>query len=323
MPRKTLIFGNGLGMALAPQAYSLDRALRVIWEDNAFLSGEQKGLIQACLPEGTEFDRPSDENDLDVLQRVLSACDFLDEFDDVEGAHWLSEHGRSFPPAIRRFIHQVAACFHATGFELPEDFTIPLCDFLHNTKSHVATLNYDPLLYDCFLERNVLAGYRGDLIDGITNYGFQKENLYRHHPDNLGWYLHLHGSPLFYDAPNGRVKKLPRGRLNEAVVESTHLVLTHVRHKASIISTSPLLSEYWKFLARALTESEEVLLVGYSGYDSHLNSFISRRNNGFELRVVEWIGAQPDNDRDAFWSERLRAQVAVERHNSILDFSAW
>lgn len=323
MPRKTLIFGNGIGMALDPQAFALDGALAEVWEDNDVISDEQRGLIRACLPDDTEFDRPSSEDDLDLLQRVLSACDFLSELNGVAGAHWLSEQGRSFPPAIRRFIHQVAACFHKTAIVLPEAFAEPLCNFLHATKSHVATLNYDPLLYDCFLESRILDGYNGDLIDGMTNAGFRKNNLYRHNPASMGWYLHLHGSPLFYDAPNGRVRKMSRRQLNDVVVESTHLVLTHVLHKQSIIATSTLLTEYWKFLSRSLKESEEVILIGYSGYDKHLNSFISRRNDGLSVRVIEWSRAQPDNDRAAFWAEKLQADVHIEQYDSILEFTDW
>jgi len=140
----------------------------------------------------------------------------------------------------------------------------------------------------------------------------------------LGWYLHLHGSPLFYDAANGKVKKLPRHQLASTIVESMHLVLTHVRHKQSIIATSSLLTEYWKFLARALKESEEVVLVGYSGYDSHLNNFISRRADGLTIRVVEWSGAQPDNDnRSEYWETKLKTPATVERYDSILEFIDW
>lgn len=51
MPRKTVIFGNGLGMALDHQAFSLDRALSVVWDDPDMLSDAQKELICNCLPD--------------------------------------------------------------------------------------------------------------------------------------------------------------------------------------------------------------------------------------------------------------------------------
>lgn len=323
MARKTILFGNGLGMAVSPDTFLLENALAHVWLDNDVLTDEQRELIRACLPEDTEHDRPSSEDDLDVLQRVLASCDYLDsiEIDSVE--HWLSEAGREFPSAIRRFIHQTACRFHGTEEELPEGFSEPLVDFIHETKSHIATLNYDPLLYDSFLSSRVLNGYSGDLIDGITTAGYRSDNLQRNRPDRLGWYLHLHGSPLFYDAQNGRIKKLRRGRLLDDVIETTHLVLTHVRHKTAIISASPLLTDYWRHFGKALKESEELILFGYSGYDEHLNSKVARLSNGIKLRVVEWSGAQPDINREKYWASKLKANVEVEQYDSILDFIDW
>lgn len=323
MPRKTLVFGNGLGMALDHEAFSLPRALEQVWEDPDLLSDEQRDLIRACLPDDTELGRPSSEDDLDLLQRVLASCDFLNDFEIDGGAHWLSEHGRAFPPAIRRFIHQVACRFHRTGCELPDHFAEPLINFVHQTKSHVATLNYDPLLYEAFIREGVLTGYNGDLIDGLTGNGFAEQNLHRHNEDRLGWYLHLHGSPLFYDGRDGRVKKLRRPWLNNRVIESTHLVLTHVKHKTSIISASEILSSYWKFLRRALAESEELIFFGYSGYDSHLNLFISRFAPDRPVRIVEWSQSQPDNDRQGYWTGRLKRQVALTSLDNILTFQDW
>ncbi|MBO9400721.1 SIR2 family protein [Shimia sp. R9_3] len=322
MTRKTLIFGNGLGMGLSPELFSLDNALAYVWEDD-ILSDAQKGMIRACLPEDTEYERPSSEEDLYVLQRVLASCDFLDGIELEDEAHWLSEHGREFPSSIRKFVHQVACCFHDTGEELPYEFVEPLTDFIHETKSHVATLNYDPLLYEAFLGSHVLRGYNGDLIDGMTRTGFSKNNMMRKNPDRLGWYLHLHGSPLFYDAPNGRIKKFRRHQLIGEQVDSTHLVLTHVRHKTAIISASSLLSEYWRFLGKALKESSEVVLFGYSGYDTHLNNQLASRCANKHVRVVEWSGSQPDNDRLAYWRDKLKNDVEVVHLDSILDFVDW
>lgn len=262
MPRKTIVFGNGIGMALSIDSFSLDVALTSVWEDGNLLTDDERALIRHCLPDDREEDWPSSEVDLDMLQRVLSACDFLAEIDDIDGLHWLSERGREFPPAIRRFVHQVACRFHNTELHLPETFANPLCRFIERTKSHVATLNYDPLLYEKFIDEGILDGYNGILIDGITGNGFQPDNLYRNQQENLGWYLHLHGSPLFYDGPDGRVRKFPRPRLREQIVASTHLVLTHVIHKPSIIAASDLLSEYWKYFERALTESQELVVIG-------------------------------------------------------------
>ena len=46
-------------------------------------------------------------------------------------------------------------------------------DFIKNTKSHVATLNYDKLLYDEFIKEEICKGYSGYLVDGFYDTGFQ------------------------------------------------------------------------------------------------------------------------------------------------------
>lgn len=323
MPRKTLIFGNGLGMALSADAFSLGNALDAVWADAEALNDNQRNLIVGCLPPDTELGRPSSEEDLDVLQRVLASCDFLDSINIDGGAHWLSTEGRVFPSAIRKFIHRVASYFHDTNHVLPEDFAEGLGHFLDQTRSHVATLNYDPLLYDCFLNSNLMRGYNGCLIDGITNAGFRSENLFRRDKDRLGWYLHLHGSPLFYEGVGGLIKKMRRRELAMEAIESTHLVLSHVKHKTSIISSSYILSEYWKYLVRALEESSEIMLFGYSGYDTHLNEIVARHAKGRQVRVVEWVGSQPNNDRAAYWADRLKSEVDLVQLDNVLQFDDW
>lgn len=74
MARKTLIFGNGLGMALDPDFFSLDRAIGRVWDENTVLDDRTKNLVRFCL--GDDADRPHGEEDLDDLQLVVSACDF-------------------------------------------------------------------------------------------------------------------------------------------------------------------------------------------------------------------------------------------------------
>lgn len=323
--RKTIIFGNGLGMALSPGAFSLDAALEEVWDDRNALTDGQRQLIRACLPDDTEFDRPSSEDDLDLIQRVLAACDFLDgiQIPGGVGDHWLSAHGQQFPAAIRKFVYKVACKFHENEEILPDEFSENLTEFISETKSHVCTLNYDALIYDLFVRRGVLNGYNGDLIDGIRRLGFQREYLRRNDPNKLGWYLHLHGTPLYYDGQNGRVRKMRRCDFGLDEVESSHIVLTHVKHKAAIIQGSKILSEYWRFFRKALRESEEIILFGYSGYDVHLNEVISQYTLDRPIKVVEWSGSQPNNDREGFWLERLKRAPVLMPFDNILEFDAW
>lgn len=48
MDRKLIIFGNGLGMALDPKHFSLQRALQDVWDEKDFLFAKQKELIEHC-----------------------------------------------------------------------------------------------------------------------------------------------------------------------------------------------------------------------------------------------------------------------------------
>jgi hypothetical protein len=322
MKRSTCVFGNGLGMAIDPSAFSLGGALERVWNDPKELSDDQKSAIIQCLPDGSNS--PTSEDDLEQLQNVLAACDLLNAVSGGTTNHWLSDQGKIFPKAIRKFVHEVACEFIGTSYELPEKFTSPLCEYIRETKSHIATLNYDDLLYSSLLNEGILSGYSGYLIDGVLDSGFVRENLHRKISKNLGWYMHLHGSPLFYTDRKGRVRKMRRSQIvgNEAL-DSTHIVLTHARHKPSIINSSTILSTYWLFLKKAVKESSRVTFVGYSGLDTHLNDLVARFSGEKEFRIVEWSGAGSRSERLSYWRDKLRSDVDLFQLDSILDYSDW
>ncbi|EJG0317489.1 hypothetical protein DBT88_RS23950, partial [Vibrio parahaemolyticus] len=140
---------------------------------------------------------------------------------------------------------------------------------------------------------------------------------------DFGYYLHLHGSPLFMEH-EGNIVKLSRDRLNlDRDIPSKHIVLTHVKHKPSVIAASHALSIYWDYLQFALSEAEEIILFGYSGFDTHLNMLLKPYLKGIPLRVVEWSGAGEQVERETYWARCLGRAVAVERLDNISDFVAW
>ncbi len=321
--RKTILFGNGLGMALDSDFFSLDKAIGRIW-DGSLLDENHKTLIRRCLAD-EKRQRPQDENDMDKLQLALSACELLNKLGDSR-THWLTKQGQDFPCAVRKLLHKVAGNFHEFLGRLPPTFSDSLAGFLKDTRSHVATLNYDKLLYQPLIERGVLSGYDGALCDGFhsNSTGFAPDHLERKNGHNFGYYLHLHGSPLFVDRSGATIKLGQSGSANDTDIVSSHIVMTHVRHKRTIIDASQLLTTYWQYLAQAFQESDEIILVGYSGLDPHLNDLLKARPDSTHFRVIEWKGAGEEATRMKFWSETLAATgIVLVRLASILDFTKW
>ena len=97
MTRKTLVFGNGLGMALDQQHFSLARALEDVWNHPRHLPGHQKTLVGRCVDNNGEA--PQGEDQLDTLHVVVAACNMLNKIGD-EDVHWLSAEGQQFPAAV-------------------------------------------------------------------------------------------------------------------------------------------------------------------------------------------------------------------------------
>jgi hypothetical protein len=319
MPRLALIFGNGLGMALDSQYFALPSGLRSVWNGSEHFREEHKRLVTSAIQGLSAEAHPELEEQLDQLQVAIVASEFLRRFES-ENVKWLSDHSREFPQAFRRFVHEVASYFHDSGKHLPYPFVDSLSNFIKVTKSHVAVLNYDNLLYDALTETGVLSGYNGSLIDGFHRVGFDKKNLDRNDLTRLGWYLHLHGSPLFV----GNRKLMRDERAFVIPNESSHIVLTHVEHKPLVIASSQILTEYWSRLSKALTEAEKVVLFGYSGCDVHLNEVVAQSCIAKEIHIFEWSGAGQRDARDRFWHEKLhQCPITLHQFENLLAFEDW
>nr|DAP68891.1 MAG TPA: protein of unknown function (DUF4917) [Caudoviricetes sp.] len=321
MSRALIIVGNGLGMALDSNYFHLEAALHHAWNNTARFSVEHKRLVMSSLAGTSNADFPRSEDQLEKLQLAIIASDFLRKFESAV-VRWLHDHARDLPGAFKAYIHEVAMYFHNYGGELPDAFCDPLAEFLRASNSHLAVLNYDDLLYNALIQREVLAGYNGALVDGFYRAGgFKAGNLDRLYGSRFGWYMHLHGSPLFID--NQKVMgAAERGAISPS--DLTHIVLTHVNHKRAIIESSPILIEYWRRLGLALAESEQVFLFGYSGEDNHLNEGICQRAGDRRINIIEWSGAGPSFARRIFWTRKLpNCNIKIIPFDNILDFNGW
>jgi len=330
--RKLFIFGNGLGMAIAPDEFNLNAVMSSAWTSGQ-LTETQKKLMLACLPDGAKM--PTSEEQLAKLQEIVAACEVLLGIPPTKIGHWLSQHGQDFPNAVQQFGFEVArrmfVAKHSHGENigkrccLPEDFASSLANRIIETQSHVATLNYDGLLSSAFGASNILHN-DNTLRDGFVDQKFDKRNMFRH-KEKGGWYLHLHGCPLFVDRDKSRPHKLSPesiekpGRIIKNV--GRHIVLTHVTHKKYIISASEILTTYWEFLKRALDESEEIMIFGYSGNDTHLNQLIAQKRGSKLVRVVEWLGAGFEDIRGPFWANQLGGEVNLILKEDVLTFRDW
>ncbi|MDF4456088.1 hypothetical protein P3437_15395 [Vibrio parahaemolyticus] len=319
MAKKLIIFGNGLGMALDPAHFSLTAALEEIWNKENFLTLDQQQLIERCLGRAGA---PEGEHELDTLHQAVTYCKALNRIGEGD-VHWLTEDGQGFPEITARYIHKVATKLHNYDGDLPKQFEDNLVDFIKETRSHVATLNYDKLLYNSFIDNDIFNGYNGYLVDGMLDRGFSSDALERKFGRRYGYYLHLHGSPLFVNR-NQETSKLSRHQLTvERDEASEHIVLTHVKHKPSVIAASHVLSTYWDYLQFALSEAEEITLFGYSGLDKHLNLLLRPYLTAKPIRVVEWDGAGQQDERDIYWRTTLGHTAEVVRLENITDFTQW
>ena len=322
-------------MSIDQNLFLLENALENAWEN---LCQDDKATLSGCLPKTNNSDNqirsPKNENELDALHSISTACEFLNSFElkSSKGYLYLNEKGKALPYISRKFIYKVAQILFSHNISLKKsapDFEQSLIDFIKSTNSHVATLNYDKLLYTSFVANNLCTGFDGNLVDGFTKEkGFSPENLQRFRGKNFGYYLHLHGSPLFITAESQnkiikiKPEEVAKPSSNYSKHSKNHIVLSNINHKPQIIASSPLLSSYWETLSFCMSESCEVILFGYSGYDTHLNKVIRQFFSEKQIKIVEWVGAE--GNREEFWRQKLEnTSFVLCPLKNITEFNSW
>ncbi|WP_417272261.1 hypothetical protein [Celeribacter halophilus] len=338
MSKKLIVFGNGLGRALDNDYFNLESAMKHIWESD-WLKPEEKALI-ATLDGFDALNGPSGEEDLISAYGAQLSINLLKsclEKGQLEG--WMTSEGQSFSKVLEKYTYAVAYYFHLFKPDEQQqkiwaEFCCALIDHIAVEHSHIATLNYDTLLYDPFL--NTKSSITGEplcsdelkttkLFDGFGNRGM-------FYPDRFGWYLsyprgtymHLHGTPLFHYDHEGRPQKRKRSALPlpETVTSSHQIILGPSDLKRQLIRTHPVLKDYWeKRLPKCITDSEDIILFGYGGADPHLNELIKDKTDTKKKYVIEWSGEK--GDRKTFWEERLGPSCEVVPMVNILNFRLW
>jgi hypothetical protein len=358
MSKKLIIFGNGLGMALDPEHFSLTNAMQRVWACEKRLTPEEKTIIGA-LKGISAKDGPTSEDDLVSTQRALG---FLSDFRQSLGKEaletWFTQEALGYPEALRKYVFEVSR--ELFEYEIPKarearwhTFLSYFITFVRDTRSHVSTLNYDDLLYEPIVsgfnvnnevtiklsksdnESNNPAPY---LRDGFMNRSFSPQTF--DWAGDCGHYLHLHGSPLLATQNDSHVKLNRNGFRFTSETQKRHIVLANRNDKEAIIDRSEVLKDYWENrLPKCIKDAQEIILLGYSGEDKHLNELI-RENKKIDddttrrIVVVEWNGATHsgvDNQDDVletqltqseYWEKQVCSDKLIQLDN-ILDFVEW
>lgn len=321
--RSVIVFGNGLGMALSVKDFLLGEAVFDVWY-SGLVSEDQKELILSCIEQNLEF--PHSEDQMKEMYSALYACETLLSL--RESSEWLTKKSLGYPSAVYNFVHNVTKFLFRKSLNnsivIPEDFSSALVSYIRESKSHIATLNYDSLIFN-ILKNNKLIGSEDNILrDGFKRSVFNRENLFRKNEHDYSWYLHLHGSPLFYGSDTVRklaIKDLIEGKSVSDL--GRNVVLTNFDNKVNVIDSSSILKTYWEFFDLSLDQCAAVTLFGYSGADRHLNEMIAKNRNVKTIKVVEWLGAGPKNGRKSFWEEALAREVIYVPKENILSFSDW
>ena len=352
MTESLFIFGNGLGRSIDNDAYQLNTAMQAVWDkgDNGLSDMQKEIILKALALEGDDIGvGPQEESQIKTIQEVIFACELLQKIEDVRlpfatdetrnTLAALTKEARELPDALRTYVRQVASQFVDTDNHLTGDFCTPLFDFVYdaNNIAHIATTNYDELLYTAYGQQEgrddkykLIDGFHNTVEKELVFDPVKSQENYINGRRRRGWYLHLHGSPLYVD--NGsQVRKL---RLSDfRVADYTcpgHIVLTHHAFKRRIIEESHILNAYWNIFCEKLFKSTNIILFGMSGDDVHINKAIRdyAREDAI-IRIVDWTG-ESDNERDKkedLWKGKL-GENRFKTENLILlpnvqDFTDW
>jgi spermidine/putrescine-binding protein len=92
-----------------------------------------------------------------------------------------------------------------------------------------------------------------------------------------------------------------------------------------VIGASMVLSTYWNYLGFSLSESEEIIVFGYSGDDDHLNDVIAAYAQSKHIVIVEWSGTnQSQQQRLTFWSQKFKtSNFHLWLLPNVLSFTQW
>lgn len=329
MSNCTFLIGNGINRAVCNESFKLESGMKKAWlnvsEDiRTIISDTLKNKIPTTEEELAEiqaqiFTILSIQNDLESLHKLIKEKLNLHLVE-------IKENYFSYLFAIAKYFYNLSFC------ELNKEkfitFSGNFSEFIkRNGSTHVATLNYDCMLYGEFLENGILKEdyEKTYLVDGFLKNGFQEDNLEPKYGHNFGWYLHLHGSPLYYTDGNIIRKSTRNDALTENIEKRNHIVLCSQKQKSDLIKHSNLLEKYFNFFKIAISQSKHIIVIGYGGKDEHINNVIKEYGKTANIVVIE----RNQGETEEYWKNKLISdqnsiesppKLKIEHLDSILDF---
>jgi len=319
------LIGNGLGMACFPEIFSLETSMHDSYHD---LDRDERVELRNIIAPKRE---PLSENDLRDLQRILW---YLDETG--ADSHLLDISGKFLFGVVQRFFDVNSDVIKDEGTK--QEFFTSLKEYIFDQeeKPHVVTLNYDKLLYGGFSGVGIFGdkerGLPPCLIDGFLGapVTWQPKNCASNN-QNAGWYISLHGSPLFQTKGAGIEKLNIAGMENRKLREEeyknaiNHLILTDPHFKEEMINKSEVLKFYWGKFKCILSECERLVVIGYAGKDPHVNELIRENQSDMDIVVVEWdFGGNTTwfkrDKRELYWKAKFgKNEIKYKHVPNILD----
>lgn len=341
--RKTITFliGNGLGKSLDANYFDFKQGMEKGWDRTK--SKKIKSLIKDSLGKA----KPRKEKDLEIIQDCFLKLQSIEyQIKGLPNAlkKALELHINKDKERYFNYLFNVSSHFyHYQPTDAEPRVLAKFNTFMNNFCSyirkkwiagdtvHVATLNYDGLLYKNFIKNEgILNGLDGCLVDGITDAGFKKEYLQPKYGKNFGWFLHLHGSPLFYSEYNSIKKNTYKQGTSssEAVLYKPgrkHIILCHPKQKYESIQYSNILSEYLEHFKVAINHTDYLVILGYGGEDTYINEIIkSSLKKAGTIFVIERSAEESSEERSIFWKARLcpnGTKFKLIQKETILDFN--
>lgn len=308
-PENTLILvGNGINLATCENCFKLKEGMAYAWGK---IDKKLRDFIRAISQH-----KPDAEKQLRSIQDNIFTINKMRSIN--EKLHHLLKSElkeiKKFRADYNKYLTLIADYFFQQSIiSLDAGKYSKLLDNLENfirenhsenSRTHIATLNYDAALYLGLLRKDILRDSYDDthLSDGFSgkkhNIKFKEENLYRH--NSYGWYMHLHGSPLFYAIEDSTYKDHIEDYIGDDK-NRNHIIACCPSQKYETIFQSEILRTYIDCFKRAITEAKNIILIGYSGNDVHINDMLSLfSTEGSKLIVID------HKNRREYWEKKLK-----------------